>query len=292
MATLHRFYVAATLAGGDVALPSEIAHQISTVLRLRPGDPVVLFDGSGAEWTAELVSAGRDRASARLLEHQRPQREPGLHVTLCHALLRADKFEWVLQKGTELGVAAFRPLVTRRTVAAGAAPAATGNRPAGEMGRQPAELRASGAKLARWRRIVVEAAEQSGRCVVPEIAAPCPLPAALDDAPSSVLLWEEERVSPFGAALAGAAAAGGGRVRLLVGPEGGFDPEEVQLALDAGAQTATLGPRVLRSETASLAALALALLPVAPPAPGALPHQPDHDRLSGGCATRTTPRTG
>jgi 16S rRNA (uracil1498-N3)-methyltransferase len=237
VATVHRFFIPGPLNGGDVVLPERLAHQATAVLRLRPGEPVVLFDGSGGEWAAELLSGGRGLA-ARLIERRFPAREPALRVTLAQAVLKADRFEWVLQKGTELGISAFRPLLTRRTVAGG------------------------GGRLDRWRRIVIEAAEQCGRCRVPEVAEPAPLDAVLARPAPTVLLWERERRQPFPAALAaalGRADAGDG-VRLLVGPEGGFDPQEAQAALDAGAFPASLGPRILRSETAALAAATLSCL--------------------------------
>ena len=214
------------------------------MLRLRPGAPLVLFDGRGGEWSATIAGAGRDGVTARLLQHHTPAREAEIRVTLAQAVLKSDRFEWVLQKGTELGVAAFQPLLTRRTVAVAH----------GALGE---------GKLERWRRIVTEAAEQSGRCVVPRVAPPAPLEATL------------AATDALGAAVGGGARAtvrrgparggrGGGRaVRLLVGPEGGFEPQEAAAAVTAGAFSATLGPRILRSETAALAAVALTcLLPV------------------------------
>ena len=214
------------------------------MLRLRPGAPLVLFDGRGGEWSATIAGAGRDGVTARLVQHHTPTREAPIRVTLAQAVLKSDRFEWLLQKGTELGVVAFQPLLTRRTVAV-----AHGALGAG--------------KLERWRRIVTEAAEQSGRCVVPRVWPPAPLEAIL--AASHAL----------GAAVGGGARATvhrgparggrGGRstVRLLVGPEGGFEPQEAAAAVTAGAFSATLGPRILRSETAALAAVALTcLLPV------------------------------
>jgi 16S rRNA (uracil1498-N3)-methyltransferase len=240
---VHRFYVPGPLAAGLVDLPGPAAHQVLSVLRLRPGAPLVLFDGRGGEWSAKLAAAGREGVAARLLEHHTPAREAALRVTLGQALLKADRFEWVLQKGTELGVAAFQPLLTRRTV-----PGGPGARSEG--------------RLERWRRIVTEAAEQSGRCVVPRVAPPAPLAATLAEPGPTVLLWEGERERPFATALR-LAAGEGGPVRLLVGPEGGFEAQEAAAAVTAGAFSATLGPRILRSETAALAAVALTcLLPV------------------------------
>jgi 16S rRNA (uracil1498-N3)-methyltransferase len=242
--TVHRFYVPGPLEAGLVDLPGPAAHQVLSVLRLRPGAPLVLFDGRGGEWSATIAGAGRDGVTARLVQHHTPTREAAIRVTLAQAVLKSDRFEWLLQKGTELGVVAFQPLLTRRTVAVAH----------GALGE---------GKLERWRRIVTEAAEQSGRCVVPRVWPPAPLEATLAATTPSVLLWEGERVRPFTAALR-EAAGGGGTVRLLVGPEGGFEPQEAAAAATAGAFSATLGPRILRSETAALAAVALTcLLPVA-----------------------------
>ncbi|MGH2355076.1 MAG: 16S rRNA (uracil(1498)-N(3))-methyltransferase [Chloroflexota bacterium] len=239
---MHRFFVETRLDGGEVVLPGHIAHQVTAVLRMRPGAGLVLFDGSGGEWQAELLSVGREGARAQLLSHAVPPgREPSIQVILCQALLKADKVEWILQKGTELGMAAFRPLIMCRTV--------------------PVERAATqGRKLARWRRIVVEAAEQSGRCTVPAVYPPVPLEVVLREARATVLCWEDEQTHPFRDAFGRALAEGDGRVQVIIGPEGGITPEEVRAAAKAGVHLASLGPRTLRSETAALAAAALALL--------------------------------
>ena len=246
-----RFFVRGPLAGcgagGEVPLPEHVARQVATVLRMRPGDPVVLFDGAGGEWRAALAAVGRGSATARLLAYDVPGREPALRLTLCQALLKADRFEWVIQKGTELGVAEFVPLVTRRVVAADRVGAAGG----------PA---ASESKLARWRRIAVEAAEQSGRLAVPLVHPPRSLEAALESRAPRLVCWEDERRLPFPAALGEVVGGGSNEVAVFVGPEGGFTPEEVQAATAAGARAASLGPRILRSETAAVVAAALALL--------------------------------
>jgi 16S rRNA (uracil1498-N3)-methyltransferase len=244
---MHRFYIAPPLRGGDVALPERVARQVVRVLRMRPGDPLVLFDGTGGEWEAELATADSRDAAARLVRHRTPEVEPALRLTLCQSLLKADKLEWVLQKGTELGVARFVLMVSQRVVAAERERAASrrhSDAPAG--------------KLDRWQRIVVEAAEQSGRTQVPAIEPPLPLRAVLAGSEPGVLCWEEERERTFLDALRGAAA--GGRVRVFVGPEGGFAPAEAAAARAAGLTLASLGPRTLRSETAAVAAAALALL--------------------------------
>jgi 16S rRNA (uracil1498-N3)-methyltransferase len=228
---------------------------MDTVLRLRAGDPVVLFDGRGGEWHAEVLSLRRGEAMARQLRHEPGGPEAPLRLTLCPALIKADRFEWVLQKGTELGVAAFLPLLTRRVV--------------GASGKgSPAErARDRLLKTERWRRIVIEAAEQCGRTVVPEIHEPRALRTALAGGLPSVFCWEGgDGATPFRESLAHALAGAGprgapaGEAQILIGPEGGFTPEEAAAAVEAGAVPATLGPRILRSETAAIAAAALALL--------------------------------
>ena len=167
----------------------------------------------------------------------RPARVPALQLVLCQALLKADRFEWVLQKGTELGVGAFVPLITRRVVA----------------GRDGAA-----AKLERWRRIVTEAAEQSGRTRVPALRAPVPLGTALAMPGARVMCWEQYAGPGLRDVLV---AAGDGPLCLFIGPEGGFAPEEAAEAQRVGARLVSMGPRILRSETAAIAAAALALLP-------------------------------
>jgi 16S rRNA (uracil1498-N3)-methyltransferase len=259
MPTIHRFFVEEPLAGGEgasVTLPRAVAHQMEVVLRLRPGDPVVLFDGRGGEWQAEVLSLRRGEGMARQLRYEPGCPEAPLRLTLCPALIKADRFEWVLQKGTELGATAFLPLLTRRVV--------------GASGRgSPAErARERLLKTERWRRIVIEAAEQCGRTVVPEIHEPRALRTVLAGGLPSVFCWEGgDGAAPFreslahaleGAGIRGAAA---GEAQILIGPEGGFTPDEAAAAVEAGAVPATLGPRILRSETAAIAAAALALLP-------------------------------
>src|SRR5688572_8451633 len=113
---VQRFYVEKPLVGGEVPLPEHVARQVSTVLRMQPGDQVVLFDGSGPEWVAELARTGKS-VTARLLERRHGPVGPARTVTLCQALLKGERMEWILQKGTELGVSAFQPLLTERVVA-------------------------------------------------------------------------------------------------------------------------------------------------------------------------------
>jgi 16S rRNA (uracil1498-N3)-methyltransferase len=191
----------------------------------------------------------------RLSAPRRSRAEPRARVVLCQGMLKAAKLEWVLQKGTELGVSAFVPLSCERAA-----------RGLEELG---------GAKRARWRRILEEATEQCGRARVPELAEPRTLPEALAALPAgavALIPWEEERSTPLREALVDAlerdAGPAGGparrrpqapEVHLFIGPEGGFAPSEVALAQRHGATPVTLGPRILRAETAAIVALALVM---------------------------------
>lgn len=233
--------------GAALDLPQEIAHQARDVLRLTPGDTLHLLDGAGGEYPAEISESDRKRVAVRLGERLAGRADPAVRVVLCAGMLKAAKFEWVLQKGTELGVAAFMPLLTERAVGA-----------ADE---------ASDAKRRRWGRIVAEALEQCGGTRLPELAEPRPLLHALTARPRdgiALIPWEEAGGAPLADVLRERIATLGGpaavsEVRLFIGPEGGFSAREVALAERNGAHPVTLGPRILRAETAALVAATLAL---------------------------------
>ncbi|MGI8424498.1 MAG: RsmE family RNA methyltransferase [Chloroflexota bacterium] len=229
---MQRFLVKSTLDGSEVKLPALAARQVATVLRMRPGERLVVFDGSGPEWLGELTEVGQV-ATVRLLERREPPNASRRTVTLCQAVLKGEKMEWVLQKGTELGVAVFQPILTERVVA---------------HKTQVSE---------RWRRIVIEATEQSGRTVLPALRAPVTLAAALGAGGAQVLCSETERSATLWSYLADGAPD---VLSLFVGPEGGFSEAEVLRARDRGAEAVSLGPLRLRAETASVAAASLALL--------------------------------
>lgn len=243
---MHRFFLppGALVEGATVAL-DDYAHQLHAVLRLQPGAPLLLLDGSGLEFDATLTTLGPRHAGA-LVAAGRPSRgEPRLAIILFVATLKADKFEWVLQKGTELGVRRFVPVVTRRSVA----------RPAAALA----------PKLPRWQNIVREAAEQARRGRLPRVEPPLDFgPALALAAPGPRLLaWEESATQPPAThvrpATIRSASGRGEEISLLVGPEGGFDVAEVEQAQAAGWQVVSLGARTLRAETASLAAVAALL---------------------------------
>lgn len=213
-----------------LALPEDAAHHAARVLRLREGDPAVLFDGRGGEYEARLFMPGRGHVVAEIGEWRDIERETPLAVTLAQAVSSGEKMDFTIQKAVELGVAAIQPLLTVKSVV-----------------RLSAEREAK--KLAHWKRVAIAACEQCGRNRVPDIAEPMPLDRyKAPESASKILL------SPAGTqALAGLAS---GPVALAVGPEAGFSAEEERLFERAGFVPVRLGRRILRTETAALAALA------------------------------------
>ena len=231
---MHRFFLPPEAFHGEqVFFPPDLARQIRSVLRLQPGDAVLLLDGLGHAFRAELSFVERSRAGARILERKMATGEPAGDLILCQALSKGERFEWVLQKGTELGVTTFQPMVTQRTV-----------RKTPGKGRWP-----------RWRRIIREAAEQSGRARLPRLLEPISFEEAVAAGSGLCLLPAVSATTPVTRALAAASWP----VTLFVGPEGGFAAEEVALAEASGVLPVSLGPRILRTETAAVALVTLAM---------------------------------
>jgi 16S rRNA (uracil1498-N3)-methyltransferase len=233
---LTRCYVPVTLHAGDtLSLPESTSSHIGRVLRARVGESVTLFDGRGGEYAAQIVNIDRRCVRVRIGDHRGVERESPLRVTLLQAMTRAERMDFVIQKATELGVAAIIVLPGERSIVR---LDATGLRKRSE----------------HWRAVAISACEQCGRNRIPTIEAVGDLAAGCARAPADdrrVLLAPEAGQTLL-ALLAPATS-----VSLLIGPEGGFDAEELTLAMQHGFQTARLGPRVLRAETAPLAALAV-----------------------------------
>lgn len=243
--SMRRFFVPQEVfSGEDVCLEGDLAHRLSRVLRLQTGASVLLLDGTGLEYETRLVEVGSRCVTGRVIGRRQGRPEPRVRLVLCQSLVKGERFDWVLEKGTELGVTAFVPLLSARNVV------------------RPAPGRSSRAE--RWQRVVREAAEQCGRSVLPEVLPDRDLEGALStEADLRLLPWEGEGSLSLASALQAAQPALEGvehpTVALFIGPEGGFAAEEVDVARRAGAQVVTLGKRILRSETAGIVAAALVL---------------------------------
>jgi len=223
-----RLYVTAPLSAGTaVETTAQQAHYLGTVMRRRAGDPLALFNGRDGEWLAHIDSVRRDRAKLAVDRRLREQ-VPEPDLWLAFALLKRDATDLVVQKATELGVAAIRPVMT-------------------------AHSNATRVNLARLAAIAIEAAEQSERLTVPELCQPQPLPALLTSWPVGrrLIVAVERTHAPQILPVTGPSA-------LLVGPEGGFDPVELEtLRAHPFVTACSLGPRILRADTACIAGLAL-----------------------------------
>ena len=260
---MHRFFVSPTaIQANQVTLSGPVAHQIARVLRLRAGQQIVVLDDSGWQHTVELQAVTPEEVRGRIVQRERATGEPRTQITLYQAVLKGERFEWVLQKGTELGIAAFVPLLCERNVV-----------------RDPAAVQR---RAKRWRTIIREAAEQSRRGRLPRMEQPLPFAAACRQAMAeeglALLAWEGEMATGLRQALQEQVGVGGdqhasptvqapdrpGRppfssIHLLVGPEGGFTAEEVELARTHSIRPITLGHRILRAETAGIVAAAAIL---------------------------------
>lgn len=225
--------------GEEIVLGEVIANHWTRVLRLKRGDAVQLFNGDGGEYRALLESVERKRTTARIERELTPLPESPLALTLAQGICRGEKMDLVLQKATELGVCAVQPLISERTEV-----------------RLDAEREAR--RMTHWQQVIASACEQSGRAVLPTLATPLALPAWLGqmgagDGSSGALRL---MLDPEGEHGLRDLPAPGAAV-LAVGPEGGFSDNERELLQRMGFKTLRLGPRVLRTETAGLAAIAV-----------------------------------
>jgi 16S rRNA (uracil1498-N3)-methyltransferase len=252
----HRFFIPANWFEGDkVTLRGALVHQIRDVLRLTPGDAVVVLDDSGWEYEVQLNTVEQEQAIGQIQKKVLARTEPRAKITLYQSLLKGDKFEWVLQKGTELGIVEFVPIVCDRCV--------IGN-----------VDDVSKAKLERWHKIILEAAEQSKRARLPRLQMPLLFAQACERARRAdlaLLFWEEERTRSLRSMLTeqdSLPVTAHGKtssmrkpfsISIFVGPEGGLTAREVDQARRYGLAPVSLGPRILRAETAALAAVTMIL---------------------------------
>ena len=253
---MHRFFVPPDcVSGGRVALPQWAARQIARTLRLRPGDDIAVLDNSGSEYIARLDAVSASAADATIIRRiDDGGGEPALRLTVYQGMLKGDRFERVLQLGTELGASRFAPILCERTIGRGGGRGGSLGNGGGGAGRS---------RMERWRRIIREAAELSGRRRLPELADPMPFAAACRGIDEPALLaWECEREVGLRDALlgpAGDAARRAGRLSVIIGSEGGLTDEEAALAKSLGIPSVSLGPRAMRADTAAAGAVAVIL---------------------------------
>jgi 16S rRNA (uracil1498-N3)-methyltransferase len=240
--SVNRFFIAASSIEGDrVRLSPEQSHQVCHVLRLKPGDAIVVLDDSGTEYDVTLTNVDRKETTGQVTSGHRARGEPTAEVTLFQSLLVREKFEWVLQKGAEMGVTQFVPVLTERSL----------------VRTKTIEQN----KLDRWRRILTEAAEQSHRGRIPQLEPILTFDQAilrLKDFDRCLIAAPSEGAMTLRDALQGIPRSPAS-VAVMIGPEGGFTDEEVARARDQGVVPISLGPRILRTETAAVVACALVL---------------------------------
>ena len=230
---LSRFFIDAPLSLGQHELPEAQAHYIGRVLRHSAGDAVQLFDGSGQEYLGELIEVGKKAARVELREQLAGQAESPLRIHLGQGLSRGERMDWAIQKATELGAAEITPIVSERCEV--------------RLKDERADKR-----LAHWRQVAISACEQCGRSILPIIHPPV----ALNEWQASVQAELKLVLHPIAAPLQSHARPQ--TLAFLIGPEGGLSDSEVEQTKAAGFHAARLGPRVLRTETAPVVALAVA----------------------------------
>jgi len=238
---MNRFFLPPTsFVNDEVVFPEAISRQIANVLRLKPDVQVTVLDGKGMEYSVQLLEVTPKQTSGKVLSVQPNTTEPHTRVRLLLCLTQREKFEWMLQKCTELGASSFVPVISSRSLV------------------QSVEEAQS--KYERWQKILCEAAEQSHRGLIPTLEPILKFAKMLAEPPVAdvcrLIPWEDEKGTTLRQALT---AHQGYNVELLIGPEGGFSVDEVKLASEAGFTAVTLGARILRMETAAMAATALVL---------------------------------
>lgn len=234
---MHRFFIAPeAIREKRVLLRGPVVHQIRDVLRMRAGEEIVLLDNSGWAHRTELQMVDQDVVRGRVVDSWQLETEPRTRITLYQGLLKGQKFDWVLQKGTELGITSFVPVIAARCLVGSVDDV-------------------SDTRVERWQKIILEAAEQAGRAVLPNLATAVFFEHACQQAGNgtlSLIPWEEERSLGLREALQSSAHPG--EINLFIGPEGGFTVEEIDTAKNFNLVPVSLGPRILRAETAGIVA--------------------------------------
>jgi 16S rRNA (uracil1498-N3)-methyltransferase len=243
---MHRFFVAPQcIHEGQATVNGQVARQAARVLRLQPGDNIVLMDDSGSEYVVTLRSISSSSLEGDVIEERKGLGDPGVTLNLYQGVLKGDKFEMVLQKGTEIGISNFVPVLCRRSIPRASKEWADG-------------------RHSRWYSILTEASEQSGRACIPILGSTASLSETITVASGLRLMaWEGETERGFRETLVeNMDEIKESGLSFFVGPEGGFDHEEVEEARDAGVVLVSLGQRILRGETAGLAMAVAAMYQV------------------------------
>lgn len=230
---LHRFFVKQDISPPELILDDkEILHQLKNVFRVQTGQEMILFNGNGGEYLGKVVNMEKNKIFLRVEENPCNKTvEPKININLCQALIKKDNFEWVIQKGTEVGVSFFTPVLAERS-------------------------EKKGLNQTRLEKIAQEAAEQSGRLLVPQISEIKSLSKALKELKGQKILLDAsgESVASFAKEMQKLK-----EINVFVGPEGGWSQDELLLARENGAKIINLGPRILRSETAGIVAATIVL---------------------------------
>ncbi len=236
---LRRFFVDSSVLEGDsLTITGDLAHRLARVLRYRPGDQLVLTAGQAMESIAQVESASPRSVLLKVVDERPSPEEPSIEVILYQSLIRPNRFDYALEKCTEIGVSRFVPMINEHT---------------------QVQEESGSSRAERWRRIIIEAAEQCGRGRLPEVDQPQSFEDALKTAPGLKLVpWEDERTTPLGECLRSLQEPPA-QVSVFIGPEGGYAEDEIGLARESAATLVTLGKRVLRSETAAAVACGIVL---------------------------------
>jgi len=236
---LRRFFVdEKLLRAKNVTLTGDLAHRLAKVLRYKRGDTIVLSGGGAKDFVVLLSAVSPNAVAGVVTGEQPPPREPSVEVVLYQSLIRANRFDWVLEKGTEIGVARFVPVIATRV---------------------QLQLEEGAARAERWHRLIVEAAEQCGRGKLPAIDPPVSFEEAVRGAAGLKLMpWEDEREARLGENLR-LLESRPRVISVFIGPEGGYEASEVELARQHGATLVTLGHQVMRAETAAIVACGIVL---------------------------------
>lgn len=228
---MQRFFIPKEDFSGDYIISRDkaLVGQLKKVLRAKEGDKFWLFEGSGLEYLGQLIELSANQAKFLIIDRRQGIAEADSQIVLYQSLIKADKFEWVLQKATELGVVAVVPVISARSIVRQVTPA----------------------KMKRYQEILKEATEQCGGAVIPELSLPVSFTEAIKHAVKQpgvkMIAWEKEEETDLIKAK---------DVCIFIGPEGGFTEEEIGLAKDSGITSVSLGKRILRAETAAIATLA------------------------------------